>query len=192
MPVAYFAFPGTPVVTLNGAAEMTVEAYTAFTDPGATAHDDRGPLPVAVSGAVDVNVPGDYVLSYTATNGFQTTTVTRTVHVVDSTAPAIGGFAATPSSLGEPNHALVDVALRYQATDASGAVACSVAVTSNEPANGLGDGNTAADWVIVSSTHVQLRAERSGRGAGRVYTVTLTCADSAGNQSVATTTVTVR
>ncbi len=52
-PVAYFAFPGTPVVTLNGSATMNVEAYTSFVDPGATAHDDFGPLPVSVSGAVE-------------------------------------------------------------------------------------------------------------------------------------------
>lgn len=192
MPVAYFAFPGTPVVTLLGGAEMTVEAYTSFTDPGATAHDDRGALPVTVSGSVDVDVPGDYILSYTATNGFQTTTVTRTVHVVDTTPPAIEGFVATPSSLGPPNHKLVDVPLHYRTGDGSGTVLCRVAIASNEPANGAGDGHTASDWVIVNSTHVQLRAERSGRGGGRVYTITLTCTDAAGNQSAATTTVTVR
>jgi hypothetical protein len=64
MPVAYFAFPGTPVVTLNGSATMTVEAFTSFADPGATAHDDTGPLPVAVAGKVDVNVPGEYTLTH--------------------------------------------------------------------------------------------------------------------------------
>jgi predicted extracellular nuclease len=76
--VVYFAFPGAPVVTLNGPAEMTVEAYTSFTDPGATAFDDDlGPLPVTISGNVDVNTPATYVLSYSATNGFLTATVTR-------------------------------------------------------------------------------------------------------------------
>ena len=44
--VAYFSFPGAPVVSLNGANPLTVEAYTSFTDPGATAHDDDGLLPV--------------------------------------------------------------------------------------------------------------------------------------------------
>jgi hypothetical protein len=191
MPVAYFAVPGSPVVTLNGAADVTVEAYTSYADPGATAHDDRGALDVTVSGSVNVSVPGDYILSYTATNGFQTTTVTRTVHVVDSTPPSIAGLTTTPASLGPPNHKMVDVALLYSATDASGAAACRVAVSSNEPTNARGDGNTAVDWAIVSSTHVQLRAERSGRGTSRIYTLTVTCADAAGNASAASASVVV-
>jgi hypothetical protein len=191
MPVAYFAFPGTPVVTLIGGATLTVEAFTSFTDPGATAHDDTGTLAVTVTGTVDVNVPGDYVLTYTATNGFQTTSVERVVHVVDSTPPAITGLSANPAVLAEPNHRLVDVSVFYGVADGSGSAACTIAVSSNEAANTAGDGNTAADWVVVSSTHVQLRAERSGLGTGRIYTLTLTCSDNAGNQSEATTTVTV-
>ena len=43
---------------------------------------------------------------------------------------------------------------------------------SNEPANGPGDGNTPIDWIVVDATHVQLRAERTGGGRGRTYTVT--------------------
>jgi hypothetical protein len=176
---------------LNGGAAITVEAYTSFVDPGATAHDDRGSLPVSVAGSVDVNVPGDYVLSYSASNGFQTTTVTRTVRVADTAPPAIAGLTATPTVLGPPNHRLVDVSLTYSATDASGSAACAVTVTSNEPQDATGDGHTAADWRIVSGTHVQLRAERSGRGAGRVYTVTVTCGDPAGNTASAVAMVTV-
>ena len=183
--------PGTPVVTLNGSATMNVEAFTSFTDPGATAHDDFGPLPVTATGSVDVNVPGTYTIAYTATNLYASTTVTRTVIVADTTAPAISGFAVTPGSLGPPNHLLIDVTAPYSVTDASGTASCAIGVTSNEPINGLGDGNTAVDWLVVDAHHLQLRAERSGRGSGRVYTVTLTCGDASGNTSIATATVSV-
>ena len=47
-----------------------------------------------------------------------------------------------------------------------------VSVTSNEPDNGLGDGDTANDIVIVDDLTVKLRAERSGTGNGRIYTLT--------------------
>lgn len=187
-PVAYFAFQGTPVVTLLGGAVVNHEAFTPWVDPGATAHDDTGPLPVTVSGAVNVNVLGTYTLSYTASNLFHTTTVTRQVIVADTTAPTIEGFSLTPSIIGPPDHRMVDVMLSYTATDASGAAACTVAVTSNEPVDGKGDGNTAVDWEIVNGHHVRLRAERDGRGSGRTYTVTLTCADPSGNTSAATAT----
>ena len=85
--VAYFRLPGAPIVTLNGPATMNVELGTTFTDPGATASDEElGPLPVTVSGSVDPNVAGTYTLSYSATNGYRTTTITRTVIVADTTA----------------------------------------------------------------------------------------------------------
>jgi hypothetical protein len=64
-------------------------------------------------------------------------------------------------------------------------------VTSNEATNGTGDGNTSEDWSVIDATHVQVRAERSGGGSGRIYTVTVTCQDPSGNQSHASGTVTV-
>lgn len=39
--------------------------------------------------------------------------------------------------------------------------------------------------------HVRLRAERSGLGTGRVYTITLTCTDAANNVTVRNATVIV-
>lgn len=57
--------------------------------------------------------------------------------------------------------------------------------------NGTGDGDTAPDWVIVDNHHLQLRAERSGLGIGRVYTITITSKDAAGNTSTKKTKVVV-
>jgi predicted extracellular nuclease len=181
--IAYFAFPDAPAVTLVGGGQIDVEAYTGFTDPGAMAHDDEGPLPVTTSGSVDVNTPGDYTLTYSATNGYLTTTITRFVRVQDTIAPHITDFRVTPTLLTPINHQLVDVAALYGVTDASGAVTCALSVSSNEVKNGPGDGNTALDWVIIDAQHVQLRAERSGRGNGRTYVVGVACADGAGNIS---------
>jgi hypothetical protein len=65
------------------------------------------------------------------------------------------------------------------------------AVSSNEPENDLGDGDTTPDWRITGDHTVNLRAERSGTGAGRVYTVTGECKDTAGNSAPWSTTVTV-
>jgi hypothetical protein len=191
MPVAYFAFPGTPVVTLNGSATMTVEAYTSFADPGATAHDDAGPLPVTVTGTVNVNVPGEYVLTYTASNGYKSVSVTRLVRVVDTIAPSVTQVSATPDALGSPNHEMMTISIPYSAADASGPPACSLAVSSNEPTDGRGDGHTATDWQVLDAHTVLLRAERSGRGTGRIYTVTVSCTDASGNTASAGATVSV-
>jgi len=54
-------------------------------------------------------------------------------------------------------------------------------VTSDEPDDAIGDGNTINDIIIGADCRsVQLRAERAGTGDGRVYTVTLLLRDSGG------------
>ncbi len=63
-------------------------------------------------------------------------------------------------------------------------------VTSNEPINGLGDGDVSPDRQIVDAHHVNLRAERSGTGTGRVYTITITCAGGGGHTAAKTVKVT--
>ena len=77
----------------------------------------------------------------------------------------------------------VNVTVNYTVTDNCGSNTCTLSVSSNEPLNGTGDSDTAPDWEIVDAHHVRLRAERAGTGAGRIYAVTITCRDSAGNSS---------
>ena len=81
-----------PSLTLAGDASVTVECHTTFSDPGATASDlCAGNLSgaVQVSGSVDVNTPGSYTLSYQVSDGVQTASASRTVNVVDTTAPSL-------------------------------------------------------------------------------------------------------
>ena len=59
-------------------------------------------------------------------------------------------------------------------------------ITSNEPINGTGDGDTAPDWEFVDEHHVRLRAESAGGSVGRIYTITVTCTDAAGNSTTKT------
>jgi hypothetical protein len=105
--------------------------------------------------------------------------------VVDTTAPSITAVTTTPGTLGVPNHKMVDVLVAYGATDFSGTPVCSVSVSSNEPINASDDGNTGIDWLVIDPHHVQLRAERSGIGAGRVYSIAVRCTDASGNASTA-------
>jgi hypothetical protein len=82
----------------------------------------------------------------------------------------------------------VDVA---DACDATVANRCAiVSVSSNEPVDAAGDGKTSPDWQFRGLL-LSLRAERSGAGQGRVYTVGIRCADAAGNAATKSVTVTV-
>jgi endo-1,4-beta-xylanase len=63
-----------------------------------------------------------------------------------------------------------------------------VSITSNEPDNGLGDGDTGGDIQGAAfgtdDREFFLRAERGGVGAGRTYTVTYSATDGSGNSTV--------
>ena len=81
-----------PQVTLVGGDEITHECGLGFTDPGATATDScDANVMVEVSGSVYTDIVGEYTLTYTATDASGNTAdpVTRTVQVVDQTAPVI-------------------------------------------------------------------------------------------------------
>jgi uncharacterized repeat protein (TIGR01451 family) len=106
--------------------------------------------------------------------------------------PVIHALSAVPSVLTPPNHKMRPVTLEVDVTDNCGAPICHiVSITSSEPIDGTGDGDTSPDWEITGNVTAKLRAERAGNGPGRIYTLTVECTDSAGNTSSRSTTVTV-
>jgi hypothetical protein len=114
------------------------------------------------------------------------------VTVVDTTPPAITGASASPSSLSPANHKMVNVTINYSVSDnCDASPACVLSVTSNEPVNGTGGGDTSPDWEVIDAHHVRLRAERAGGGSGRVYSITITCTDESANTTSRSVTVTV-
>jgi hypothetical protein len=111
--------------------------------------------------------------------------------VNDVTPTTIGVVTVDKLVLWPPEHQMVDVAVSYTATDNCSAPTCAISVTSNEPINGVADGDTAPDWAVIDSHHVQVRAERAGNGMGRIYTITVRCTDAAGKIATRTATVVV-
>ncbi len=81
-----------PVIHLIGAAELSTEAKQAYADPGATATDNLDPaVAVTATGLVNTDLIGTYALTFNAQDaaGNDAIPVERTVHVVDTTPPAI-------------------------------------------------------------------------------------------------------
>ena len=81
-----------PVITLTGSASVTIEAGSQYQDAGATASDTLdGAIAVEVDNKVNTQVPGSYVVTYTATDaaGNAAVEVTRTVIVEDTLLPVI-------------------------------------------------------------------------------------------------------
>jgi len=111
-----------------------------------------------------------------------------TVRVIDTTPPVIMAVYSQPSVLWPPNHRMVQVRVSAQVTDNCSAAEWKITgVRSNEPGTGQGNGRTGVDWVITGDNMVSLRAERTGIGAGRIYSVLVQAQDPSGNLSEAKT-----
>ena len=109
-----------PVITVTGDNPATTELGETYTDAGATATDLSGAITVVTSGTVDTTTVGTYTLTYTATDpSSNTSTTTRTVNVVDTTAPAITVTGDNPATV-ELGGTYTDAGAT--ATDASGDV----------------------------------------------------------------------
>lgn len=178
---------GTPV-TLNGSGSSDPDG-----DP--LTYTWTNSFGSASGQVVTVSLPlGTQTITLTVDDGKGgTDTDTMQATVQDTTVPTISAISTNPRALWPPNHKMVPVTVRVTATDTcSPQISCTITkVTSNEPINGTGDGNTAPDWEITGGLSVKLRAERAGTGNGRVYTIGVACSDGSANTATGTATVTV-
>lgn len=142
---------------------------------------------------------GATVVEFTATDDDGNASQCQaTVTVVDTTPPEIEVVLA-PTLLWPPNHKMVDIAASVTVSDICDPSPTFVlaSITSSEPddARGIGDGHTMNDIQEAAfgtpDTAFKLRAERAGRGSGRIYTVTYTAMDGSGNQASASAVVVV-
>jgi len=155
-----------PVINLNGSASISHEQGTAYSDAGAAASDSvDGNLSssIIVTGSVNVNVAGIYMLSYNVSDaaGNAAVTVTRMVSVADTTIPVI-----SLTGLASINH---EQGMVY--SDAGAA------------ANDTVDGDLTANIMVTGSVD---------SNAAGTYTLNFNVSDAAGNNATTVTrTVTV-
>jgi hypothetical protein len=185
-----------PDLQLIGPSSVVIECNVGtYAEQGAVASDSCDPeVLVSVAGdAVRVDRPGRYSVVYSAQDdsGNQSS-ITRAVQVADTTPPALS-VSLSPSSLRPPNHELIPIVPTLKVSDVcdpSPRVALS-SITSSESSNGTGDGDTASDIVVDAQGRIFLRAERSGNGSDRIYTLTYEATDASGNVRSVAGTVTV-
>jgi len=108
--------------------------------------------------------------------------------IPDAVGPVITGMPAPGLELWPPDNKLVKVATITASDAGTGLASLNVTATSNEP-----EGNDKDIFITGSGSQyvVELRAQREGSGKGRIYTITATATDKAGNKSTVTSTVTV-
>jgi hypothetical protein len=140
------------------------------------------------SGSVVIFSEGTTTVTYYAIDNTGNIETAKTLTLkIDKTPPVIAGMPAQGCMLWPPNHKLVEVASVSAADSLSGLAAFNVNVLSSEPA----DSDIVITGGALQPQAVQLRAERLGTGSGRMYIITATASDLAGNSTTATVTCTV-
>ena len=101
--------------------------------------------------------------------------------------PPILNVSVSPDSIWPPNHKMVEVEYEIDVVDNLDPNPTTevVGVAVTEPDDIQGSGNTEPDFELTSDGRIFVRAERSGTGQKRVYTVTFKAEDNAGNTSFA-------
>jgi M6 family metalloprotease-like protein len=140
-----------PVITVLGGDPLTHEAATPYTDPGATASDDRdGDLTgaIAVANPVDPSVPASYLVTYDVSDsaGNAAAQATRTVNVVDTTPPTVN---PPPNVSAEATGPLTDVNLGL--ATATDAVDGDLPTSSDAPPAGFPVGDTVVAWTATDA-----------------------------------------
>jgi HYR domain/Secretion system C-terminal sorting domain len=189
-----------PVITCP--ASITVNApanqCSATVNPGtATATDNCSAVTISGTRSDNKALNASYPLGVTTITwkakdaSGNSCTCLQTITVKDNQPPVITNVSVSPSVLWPADHSLKTVTVNYSGTDNCSYNSCQLSVTSNEPISGTGSGDLSPDWQLVDGHRVKLRAERKSNGTGRVYTITITCTDQAGNKTTKTATVTV-
>jgi hypothetical protein len=148
------------------------------------------------SASFSISAEGQTTVTFFATDNAGNKEVAKSIVVRIDTTPPVVSCAAIPSVLWPPDFRLVPVTTSVTVSDPeSGPAGFSLTSTMmNEPDQTLGAGNQPDDIqgfeVGTADIDGQLRAERSALGTGRLYLLTYTGFDIAGNS--ATCGVTVR
>lgn len=172
----------------NGSADPDSDALTySWTQIGGPAVSLTNSTTATPSFTAPFVSPGgsDLTFQLTADDGNGgTSTDTVVIHVQNANDPPLA-TAARPSvdCLWPPNHQLVLVSILGVTDPNNNATITITGVTQDEPTNGLGDGDTPVDAIINADGTVLLRAERSGKGDGRVYRISFTASDLEGSSS---------
>ena len=108
-----------------------------------------------------------------------------TVTVTDNEPPSLSPVTLSSKRIWPANGKMKELGVRYTSSDNANETSCTVSISSNDAAANGQDGQ------VVDAHQVRLRALRLPNGMARVYMITVTCTDAAGNTTKRTTGISV-
>jgi hypothetical protein len=107
-----------------------------------------------------------------------------TITVTDNESPELSPIRLSRTNLWPASNKMKKTKVKFSATDNGGNVTTAIAVSSNAT-DGI------KDWEIIDEGELRLKASRLSDGSPRIYTITVTATDDAGNKTKRTTTIAV-
>lgn len=169
---------------------VSIAVYDQLSGVAKTEYQVNNGAWITYTGSIPAFVEGTYKVGYRSIDQAGNVEQVKTIEFkIDQTAPLLT-VQLDKTSIWPPNHKMVTVQAAVFASDTVSGVASVVltSITSNEPDSGQGDIEAN---IGTPATSFQLRAERLSNGTGRIYTITYTIIDHAGNQSTSISTVRV-
>jgi len=124
---------------------------------------------------------GSHSVTMTSSNGQK---CAFTVTVTDNQSPVLSAIKISPKNLWPASNKMKKVSVNYTASDNGQNVTTELSVSSNAI-----DG--VKDWEIIDNHLLKLKASRLPDGTPRVYIITVTATDEAGNTTTRTTSIAV-
>ena len=168
--------PSNITVKADSSKEGTIVNY-----PGATTIGDCGTISYSPASGSFFRL-GSHSIIATAANGQK---CSFTITVTDNESPVLSVITLSTKKLWPASNKLKKVAVYYTASDNAQNVSSVLSVSSNnpDPAN--------RDWEIVNNHLLRLKASRLADGTPRIYSITVTSTDEAGNSTKRTTSIAV-
>jgi len=165
--------PGTELdgILTDSIGDSYVHTFSALLDDGATGNT----LTFIVSDT------SDYILDttvYISQLGGEAPELILPTPVSTDMAPDCSGAIASANPIWPPNHKMRDITIKA-VTDPNGDdVTITIdSIFQDEKVSGKGSGNSSPDGAGVGTDTAQIRAEKSGKGDGRVYHIEFTASD---------------
>jgi hypothetical protein len=160
--------------------DVTGECSVTITSTPTATDNCAGTVEGTTNDPLSYTAQGTYTIHWTYEDGNgNTTTQEQRVIVDDVTVPTLS-VSLAPVSLWPPNRTMQTIGITASTSDNCGSASWVLASISGN------DGTTSSDMSYTANTapgSVQVRAERSGLGNGRTYTLTFTASDGHGNEA---------
>lgn len=194
LPIAFAGADQTLECSATSGADVQLDGTVSFDPDGdPITFTWTGPFGSASGPTPEVTLPiGMHVVTLSVEDSDGGVASDTTEITVEDTTPPELSVSLAPAVLWPPNHKLIPITASITVVDQCDDVPTVrlISVTSNEPDNGLGDGDKPDDIQDASfgtdDREFQVRSERSGLGSGRTYTVTYEATDASSNVSVET------